>query len=111
VADPANITTLLASIPAEHPLTGIVHAAGTGDNGLIATMDPARLDHVLAPKADAAWHLHEQTEHLNLPLFALISSAGGLTMAAGQANYAAANTFLDALATYRHAQGLAAQSL
>ncbi|MFE5766412.1 SDR family NAD(P)-dependent oxidoreductase [Streptomyces sp. NPDC056492] len=111
VADPANITTLLASIPAEHSLTGIVHAAGTGDNGLIATMDAERLDHVLAPKADAAWHLHEQTRHLDLPLFALISSAGGLTMAAGQANYAAANTFLDALATYRHAQGLAAQSL
>ncbi|MFK0049530.1 SDR family NAD(P)-dependent oxidoreductase [Streptomyces sp. NPDC090741] len=111
VADPANITRLLASIPAEHPLTGIVHAAGTGDNGLIATMDPERLDRVLAPKADAAWHLHEQTKHLDLPLFALISSAGGLTMAAGQANYAAANTFLDALATYRHAQGLAAQSL
>ncbi|KOU25542.1 hypothetical protein ADK52_11815, partial [Streptomyces sp. WM6372] len=44
VADPANITALLASIPAEHPLTGIVHAAGTGDNGLIATMDPERLD-------------------------------------------------------------------
>ncbi|KPI28843.1 6-deoxyerythronolide-B synthase, 3-oxoacyl-(acyl-carrier-protein) reductase, partial [Actinobacteria bacterium OV450] len=111
VADPANITTLLASIPSEHPLTGIVHAAGTGDNGLIATMDAERLDHVLAPKADAAWHLHEQTRHLDLPLFALISSAGGLTMAAGQANYAAANTFLDALATYRHALGLAAQSL
>ncbi|WP_327136041.1 SDR family NAD(P)-dependent oxidoreductase (plasmid) [Streptomyces sp. NBC_01343] len=111
VADPAGITTLLASIPAAHPLTGIVHAAGTGDNGLIATMDPERLDRVLAPKADAAWHLHEQTRHLDLPLFALISSAGGLTLAAGQANYAAANTFLDALATHRHAQGLAAQSL
>ncbi|MFE2147457.1 KR domain-containing protein, partial [Streptomyces sp. NPDC059456] len=111
VADPANITALLASIPAEHPLTGLVHAAGTGDNGLVSTMDAERLDRVLAPKADAAWHLHEQTRHLDLPLFALISSAGGLTMAAGQANYAAANTFLDALATYRHAQGLAAQSL
>ncbi|WSR28944.1 SDR family NAD(P)-dependent oxidoreductase (plasmid) [Streptomyces sp. NBC_01205] len=111
VADPANITALLASIPAEHPLTGLVHAAGTGDNGLIATMDAERLDRVLAPKADAAWHLHEQTQHLDLPLFALISSAGGLTMAAGQANYAAANTFLDALATHRHALGLAAQSL
>ncbi|MFD5511971.1 KR domain-containing protein, partial [Streptomyces sp. NPDC127051] len=72
---------------------------------------PSAFLEVLAPKADAAWHLHEQTKHLDLPLFALISSAGGLTMAAGQANYAAANTFLDALATYRHAQGLAAQSL
>ncbi|MCC0100862.1 SDR family NAD(P)-dependent oxidoreductase, partial [Streptomyces flavotricini] len=61
VADPRAVAALLASIPAAHPLTGIVHAAGTGDNGLIATMDPERLDRVLAPKADAAWHLHEQT--------------------------------------------------
>ncbi|MFD7833922.1 SDR family NAD(P)-dependent oxidoreductase [Streptomyces sp. NPDC059761] len=111
VSDPQAVAALLASIPAAHPLTGIVHAAGTGDNGLIATMDAERLGAVLAPKADAAWHLHEQTEHLDLALFTLISSAGGLTLAAGQANYAAANTFLDALAAHRHAQGLAAQSL
>ncbi|MET9888486.1 KR domain-containing protein, partial [Streptomyces sp. NPDC006430] len=111
VADPANVAGLLASVPVEHPLIGLVHAAGTGDNGLIAAMDVERLDRVLAPKADAAWYLHEQTRHLDLSLFALISSAGGLTLAAGQANYAAANTFLDALAAYRHAQGLAAQSL
>ncbi|MFE5765949.1 type I polyketide synthase [Streptomyces sp. NPDC056492] len=111
VSDPAGITALLASVPAEHPLTGVVHAAGTGDNGLIATMDADRLDRVLAPKADAAWHLHQQTGHLDLALFTLISSAGGLTLAAGQANYAAANTFLDALATHRHAQGLPARSL
>ncbi|MFB7977703.1 SDR family NAD(P)-dependent oxidoreductase [Streptomyces vinaceus] len=111
VTDPANITALLASIPAAHPLTGVVHAAGTGDNGLIATMDAGRLGSVLAPKADAAWYLHEQTRELPLALFTLISSAGGLTLAAGQANYAAANTFLDALATYRHGQGLAARSL
>lgn len=111
VTDPANIAALLASVPSAHPLTGVVHAAGTGDNGLIATMDADRLDRVLAPKADAAWHLHEQTRELPLALFTLISSAGGLTLAAGQANYAAANTFLDALATYRDGQGLAAQSL
>ncbi|MFI1458304.1 type I polyketide synthase [Streptomyces roseus] len=111
VSDPAALTALLASIPAAHPLTGVVHAAGTGDNGLIATMDADRLDRVLAPKADAAWYLHEQTRDLPLALFTLISSAGGLTLAAGQANYAAANTFLDALATHRHGRGLAAQSL
>ncbi|MEV6583020.1 SDR family NAD(P)-dependent oxidoreductase, partial [Streptomyces sp. NPDC051582] len=111
VTDPANITALLASIPDAHPLTGVVHAAGTGDNGLIATMDADRLDRVLAPKADAAWYLHEQTRELPLALFTLISSAGGLTLAAGQANYAAANTFLDALATHRHDRGLAARSL
>ncbi|MFB6808321.1 type I polyketide synthase [Streptomyces sp. NPDC056387] len=111
VSDPQAITALLAGIPAAHPLTGVVHAAGTGDNGLIATMDAERLGAVLAPKADAAWYLHEQTRELPLALFTLISSAGGLTLAAGQANYAAANTFLDALAAHRHAEGLPAQAL
>ncbi|MET9888051.1 type I polyketide synthase, partial [Streptomyces sp. NPDC006430] len=111
VSDARAVAGLLAGIPSGHPLTGVVHAAGTGDNGLIATMDADRLDAVLAPKADAAWVLHEQTRDLPLTLFTLISSAGGLTLAAGQANYAAANTFLDALAVHRHAQGLPAQSL
>ncbi|KPI28046.1 6-deoxyerythronolide-B synthase, 3-oxoacyl-(acyl-carrier-protein) reductase, partial [Actinobacteria bacterium OV450] len=111
VSDPQAITALLAGIPAAHPLTGVVHAAGTGDNGLIATMDAERLGAVLAPKADAAWYLHEQTRELPLALFTLISSAGGLTLAAGQANYAAANTFLDALAAHRHAEGLPARAL
>ncbi|MET7683476.1 type I polyketide synthase [Streptomyces sp. NPDC005423] len=109
VSDRDAVARLLAAVPAAHPLTGIVHAAGTGDNGLIATMTPERIDAVLAPKADAAWHLHELTD--NLAFFTLISSAGGLTLAAGQANYAAANTFLDALATHRNNQGLAASSL
>jgi acyl carrier protein len=89
----------------------VIHAAGTGDNGLIPTMTPDRLNTVLAPKADAAWHLHELTTDHALTLFTIISSASGLTMAAGQANYAAANTFLDALATHRAAHGLPAQSL
>ncbi|MEV0989360.1 type I polyketide synthase [Streptomyces sp. NPDC049949] len=111
VSDPRAVAALLASVPAAHPLTGVVHAAGTGDNGLIATMDAERLGAVLAPKADAAWYLHEQTRGLPLALFTLISSAGGLTLAAGQANYAAANTFLDALAAHRHAEGLPAQAL
>ncbi|WP_331736721.1 type I polyketide synthase [Streptomyces sp. NBC_00211] len=111
VSDPQAVAALLAAIPTAHPLTGVVHAAGTGDNGLIATMDADRLSAVLAPKADAAWYLHEQTRELPLALFTLISSAGGLTLAAGQANYAAANTFLDALAAHRHAEGLPAQAL
>jgi acyl transferase domain-containing protein len=109
VADRSAVEDLLATIPAEHPLTGVIHAAGTGDNGLIPTMTPDRIDAVLAPKADAAWHLHELTA--DLAFFTLISSAGGLTLAAGQANYAAANTFLDALATHRQTDGLPAQSL
>ncbi|WP_329572884.1 type I polyketide synthase [Kitasatospora sp. NBC_01266] len=111
VSDRAALQHLLSTVPTAHPLTGVVHAAGAGDNGLIGTMTAERLSGVLAPKADAAWYLHELTRELPLAFFTLISSAGGLILAAGQANYAAANTFLDALAQHRHTQGLPATSL
>jgi thioesterase domain-containing protein/NAD(P)-dependent dehydrogenase (short-subunit alcohol dehydrogenase family)/aryl carrier-like protein len=110
-ADRQALADLLAAIPDDHPLTGVVHAAGVMDSGLIGAMTPASLDTVLAPKADAAWHLHELTRDLDLACFALFSSAGGLVLAAGQANYAAANTFLDALAQHRRVAGLPATSL
>jgi malonyl CoA-acyl carrier protein transacylase len=111
VSDRTALAELLSGIDPARPLTGVIHAAGAGDNGLIETMTADRLDAVLAPKADAAWHLHELTADRPLSLFTLISSAGGLTLAAGQANYAAANTFLDALAAHRAAAGLPARSL
>src|SRR5581483_224304 len=63
VADRAELADLLAQVPAEHPLTGVVHVAGTSDNGLVQAMTPERMDAVLAPKADAAWHLHQLTRH------------------------------------------------
>ncbi|SDI58526.1 polyene macrolide polyketide synthase, partial [Sinosporangium album] len=94
-----------------HPLTGVVHAAGVGDNGLIGAMTPDRVDGVLAPKADAAWYLHELTRGMGLSAFVMLSSAGGLVLTAGQGNYAAANVFLDALAARRRAEGLPATSM
>ncbi len=111
VAEREQLEALLDSVPKEHPLDGVVHAAGVLDDGLIGSLTAERLDGVLAPKAGAAWHLHELTERLDLSMFVLFSSAAGTLGSPGQGNYAAANAFLDALAAYRRARGLTGTSM
>jgi acyl transferase domain-containing protein len=109
LADPEVVRELLARIPAEHRLGGIVHAAAVLEDTVLTSLSEEQLHAVLRPKIDAAWNLHEQAGDLDL--FALFSSVSGLMGNAGQANYAAANTWLDALATYRTARGLPTVSL
>ncbi|MEU7538901.1 SDR family NAD(P)-dependent oxidoreductase [Streptomyces narbonensis] len=111
VTDRAAMAGVVAAIPAESPLSAVVHTAGVSDDATVETLTAERLDAVLRPKIDAVWNLHELTKDLALDAFVVYSSLAGLLGTAGQANYAAGNTFLDALMEQRRASGLAGVSL
>ncbi|MFC7898394.1 type I polyketide synthase, partial [Streptomyces sp. NPDC057381] len=111
VSDRDQTEALLAGIPDEHPLRGVVHTAGVLDDGVIGALTPERLAKVLAPKADAVRHLDRLTRGTDLDAFVVFSSASGVFGSAGQGNYAAANAFLDGLMADRRAAGLPGLSL
>ncbi len=111
VADPADVRRLASEIDGPlPPLSGIVHAAGLLEDGFLLQQTPERFARVLAPKVLGGWHMHELAESRGVQLV-LFSSAAALLGLAGQANYAAGNAFLDALAQYRRAQGLPGTSI
>ena len=104
----AVLDEIAQSLP---PLRGVFHLAGILDDGLLMAMNGKRMARVLAPKADGAWLLHCLTRHLELDLFVMYSSATAVLGSPGQANYTAANAFLDALAHYRRRRGLPALAI
>ena len=112
VSDRAQVAALLKEIGATMPpLGGVAHLAAVLDDGVLLEQSPARLERALAAKAWGAWHLHELTRRQDLDFFVLYSSVASVFGSAGQANYAAANAFLDALAVHRRAQGLTGLSV
>ncbi|GAA4468601.1 hypothetical protein GCM10023170_082770 [Phytohabitans houttuyneae] len=112
VSDRDALAALLAGIPADAPLTAVMHAAGAVDGeGPLATLDSDQVALMFGSKATSAWHLHQLTAHLDLSDFVLFSSGAGVWGSGGQPAYAAANAYLDALAEYRRSEGLAATSV
>jgi NAD(P)-dependent dehydrogenase (short-subunit alcohol dehydrogenase family)/acyl carrier protein len=111
VTDRTALSRLITSVPADAPLTAVVHAAGILDDAPAASLTPQRMAGVWAAKTAAAWHLHELTRSLPLEHFVLFSSLAGVVGSAGQSAYAAANAALDALALHRRDLGLPATSV
>ncbi|MEM7125059.1 MAG: SDR family NAD(P)-dependent oxidoreductase [Chloroflexota bacterium] len=106
-----QVTQVLQQIDSRYPLRGVIHSVGVLEDNLLIQQDWEKFARVLAPKMQGAWHLHEQTKELPLDFFVLFSSMTGLLGNRGQANHAAANTFLDSFVYYRRKQGLPALSI
>lgn len=111
VADPDSLAKVMGVFDQNRPLRGVVHTAGVLDDGMLDTMTDDSIDTVFAPKVDGAWNLHRMTRDLELDFFVMYSSVSGIMGTLGQGNYAAANSFLDALAYHRKSKGLPATSV
>lgn len=107
-----DLKRILAQIEQNgQPLRGLIHAAGILDDGILLQLNAERFQTVMAPKVDGAWNLHLLTADKPLDFFVLFSSVASVVGSPGQANYSAANAFLDALAHHRRAQGQVALSI
>jgi myxalamid-type polyketide synthase MxaC len=112
VTDGEALTAVFATINERMPpVRGVFHLAGILDDATLQQESPDHLHRVMAPKIQAAWHLHRLTEEMALDHFVLFSSAAAVLGGPGQGAYAAANAAIDGLAHYRRARGLAALSL
>jgi acyl transferase domain-containing protein/NADPH:quinone reductase-like Zn-dependent oxidoreductase/NAD(P)-dependent dehydrogenase (short-subunit alcohol dehydrogenase family)/aryl carrier-like protein len=112
VADAGQVSDLIAGLVGRMPrLRGLVHAAGVVDDGMLTELDMDRFTRVMLPKVRGTWNLHQATAHLALDFFVCFSSGAALMGSPGQGNYAAANSFLDALAHVRRSHGRHALSI
>ena len=113
VANKADVQRCLGAVAKKRPLKGIIHSAGTLQDATLANQTPEHMASVMGPKAHSAWLLHEACYDagITLDFYLLYSSIASLLGTASQANYAAANAYLDALASYRHSLGLKAMSI
>jgi acyl transferase domain-containing protein/thioesterase domain-containing protein/NADP-dependent 3-hydroxy acid dehydrogenase YdfG/acyl carrier protein len=112
VVDADSLQSALAQLPPEcPPLRGVVHAAGVLADGILTEMTLDQLDRALAPKVRGAWNLHVATRDMPLDFFVMFSSVASVLGSPGQANYAAGNAYLDALAHARRAAGLPATAI
>jgi acyl carrier protein len=111
VASRADLQHLLTLSGSDHPVKGIIHAAGVIDDATLQNQDRRRFAGVLVPKVHGSWNLHRLTEKMDLDFFVMCSSAAAVFGTPGQGNYAAANAFMDGLAGHRRFLGLPALSI
>ena len=111
IADFDSLRSIMQIFTADRPLRGVIHAAGVVDPGILSSLTPQKCATTFAPKVDGLWNLHRLTKEMDLDLFMMFSSISGIMGLPGLANYAAANSFIDALAYLRQAQGLPATSV